>query len=465
MITLLQLELRLLLRSPVWWTTAALAILLIGFALTHGHREHERRIDNRTTMFVEEQERLATMNRLAVDMRGMNPEAAGRRFGFRYAAKPELPLDFAVTGLSDLQSDILKVSTDPVEEWLQAHEWENPHRLFYGRFDLAFVLTFLLPLAVIALAAPVLSEERDRGILPMLRTQGFSLRRILVFKLAVRYSALTAVVLFALLAFASLPLATRPLPLGLIVTDMGMLALLSAAYLLAWFCIAGLVVSFTRGSAFAMGTLTGVWVALLVLLPASVNLVLDAADSGPGRFTYTDRIREVTLEAEQQAATEMGQFYHDHPELLGRVDEDSIINYSIGRTAIMLDVEHRVAEMAESFRESQLQRNAAYRRVAPVLFPLHFQSGLMSLAGTGMERHVHFLNEVSRYHRLYRTFFFERIVRGDRFVEFHRIPRFAYREEYLAVRWGRVVTSGLLMLTLPLAVLLLRLALWRHDSD
>lgn len=463
MFTLLGLELRLLLRAPVWWTTTALVFIIIAFAFLHGFSEHERRMENRAAMFLEEQERLATMGRLAVDMGGMNPEAAGRRFGFRYAAKPQLPFDFAVTGISDLQADMLKVSTEPVEDWLHAHEWENPHRLFHGRFDLAFVLTFLLPLAVVALVSPVLSEERDRGILPILQTQGFGLRRILLLKLAVRHAAITTVVCAAFAVFGAITLAARPLPLGLMLADGLLLSFLTATYLAAWFLVAGVVVSFLRGSAFSTGLLTGLWACLLVLLPAAVNLTLDTAADGPSRFAYTDRLREATQEAEDAAAEAMGQYYHDHPELFGRDDQGSMVNYSIGRTAVMLDVEQRVADMADAFRQSQEQRRSHYGRVAPILFPLYYQSGLMDLAGTGMDRHLHFLDEVSRYHRLYRTFFFERIVRGERFVDFRRIPRFSYHEELLADRWGRLVVSAAWMLLLPSLAFGLRLMCWRNS--
>ncbi|MEJ7658781.1 MAG: hypothetical protein WKG07_03710 [Hymenobacter sp.] len=56
-------------------------------------------------------------------------------------------------------------------------------KLLVGNFDLAFVLVYLLPLFVIALGYGLLAGEQESGVLPLLRVQAASVRRLLLGKL------------------------------------------------------------------------------------------------------------------------------------------------------------------------------------------------------------------------------------------------------------------------------------------
>jgi ABC-2 type transport system permease protein len=463
----------LVLRSRAWWTVALLLALLIGFATLHSAGEHERAVENRTAMMLEEIERLASLNSLAVQVdQGKatapswrdptNPEVSGRRLGFRYAAKPFLPFGFAVVGQGDLQAEMLRVSTQPVEEWAYANEWQNPHRLFFGRFDLGFVLTFLLPLAVIVLASGVLSDEKERGILPLIRSQGPSLRVWASLKLGLRWMLLTGWVGLLLVFFIGLQVDWNAFPFGLVVIDFLWMIGLVAIYLLAWFLVAGVVVSWQGPVALSLGWLLTVWLGLLVILPAGLNLMVDTGTGGPGRYTYADQLRKSSQEVEEEGGRVLDQFYHDHPELSGGGGAAGLAEYGTLRTALMLEVERRLSGLASGYRENRAKRELVTARIGWVVFPLHFQRGLMDLAGTGPERHEHFLSEVSRYHRIYRTFFFERVVRGDSFVAYHRIPTFAYRDERLAQRWDRLWRGGVGIIALPLCLWAGRWGRWRQ---
>ena len=55
-----------------------------------------------------------------------------------------------------------------------------------GRFDLAFVTVYLLPLLVLALSFNVLSEEREQGTLALTLSQPVSARDVVGAKLAFR---------------------------------------------------------------------------------------------------------------------------------------------------------------------------------------------------------------------------------------------------------------------------------------
>jgi ABC-2 type transport system permease protein len=471
--TVIVLEWILILRSRAWWTVALLLALLIGFGTLHSAGEQKRVVANRDAMMLEEIERLASLTSQAVDVNQgrlavpswrdpTNPEVSGRRLGFRYAAKPFLPFGFGVVGQGDLQAEMLRVSTQPVEEWAHANEWQNPHRLFFGRFDLGFVLTFLLPLAVIVLASGVLSEEKERGILPLIQSQGPSLRLWTSLKLGLRWMLLTGWVGLLLVFFLGFQVDWSLYPFGVILFDFLWLVGLVALYLLAWFLLAGFVVSWQGPVALSMGSLLAVWLALLVILPAALNVMLDTRGDGPGRYTYADQLRKNSQEVEEEGGRVLDQFYHDHPELSGGDAAGGMAQYGTLRTALMLEVERRLSGLASGHRENRVTREVLTTRIGWAVFPLHFNRGLMTLAGTGPERHEHFLREVSHYHRMYRTFFFARVVRGESFVAYHRIPTFKYREERLAQRWNRLGRGAAGMIALPLFLCAVRWWRWRQ---
>jgi ABC-2 type transport system permease protein len=63
---------------------------------------------------------------------------------------------------------------------------ENPLHAATGWFDIAFVVTFLLPLMVFAFGYDVLSGERERGTLALVLAQPITPFALLVTKLAAR---------------------------------------------------------------------------------------------------------------------------------------------------------------------------------------------------------------------------------------------------------------------------------------
>ena len=69
-----------------------------------------------------------------------------------------------------------------------------------GRFDLAFVVVYLLPLLVLALSFNVLSEEREQGTLALTLSQPVSARGVVAAKLAFRALLVVGMVLAVSLA-------------------------------------------------------------------------------------------------------------------------------------------------------------------------------------------------------------------------------------------------------------------------
>jgi ABC-2 type transport system permease protein len=83
----------------------------------------------------------------------------------RHASKPHLPLSILSVGQSDLQPFAVPIRLETLFGGDPVYDFEHPRALATGSFDLGFVLTFVLPLCLGAVAAAIGAHERDQGIL------------------------------------------------------------------------------------------------------------------------------------------------------------------------------------------------------------------------------------------------------------------------------------------------------------
>lgn len=88
----------------------------------------------------------------------------GQRAPRAVAMHPQ-PLAAISVGQSDLFTHVVKPKLYGEAEALGFSELSNPVQLLFGTFDLAFVITYLLPLLVLAVSYNVLSREREQGSL------------------------------------------------------------------------------------------------------------------------------------------------------------------------------------------------------------------------------------------------------------------------------------------------------------
>lgn len=80
------------------------------------------------------------------------------------------------------------------------------------------------------------------------------------------------------------------------------------------------------------------------------------------------------------------------------------------------------------------------------------QDILTDLAGTGMARHRHFVNQVERFHAEWRAYFTPLIFRRAQMTSFDDVPRFEFDEESTGAVAARAGV-GLMGLVLPATVL------------
>ncbi|MGU3287944.1 ABC transporter permease subunit [Methylobacterium mesophilicum] len=299
---LLRAELRLLLRERLTWgiLAALLAALCLGVRTGAEHVAVERAAivgaETDAARAVREaraaHERYAQPGPLKVSYWQDPTDAFGYMHYFlaAYAVKPPTPLAALAVGQSDVQPVLTRVSFGISTVFDDtAYELGSAARLRLGSFDLAFVLVYLVPLAVIALAGARLSAEGDAGILRLIAAQPVGPRTVA----AAKFGAAALVAITAVLAETALALALNGVLGGL--TGWGMtLALLAAAiaaYVVFWVAACTLAASLWRGAVPALALLILAWACLTIALPAALSLGVDALAPVPSRIAAIDASR------------------------------------------------------------------------------------------------------------------------------------------------------------------------------
>lgn len=352
------------------------------------------------------------------------PNVLGGQGNAQPVALPPGPLATLAVGQSDLLPFYHDVSIYTNEQsFLQNGEVENPANLMVGRFDLAFVVVYLLPLLVLALGYNVLSGERERGTLALTLSQPVSARAVVGAKLLFRALLVLALALGASVGGGLLA--------G--IQDVGRLALWSAVvgfYVLFWLALAAWVNALGRSSAWNATVLVGAWLLLVVVVPAAVNLTAGLLHPLPSRVEMITVQREASNEAVNRRSELLARYLEDHPEMAGGVVPDGANTAALAWAATE-EVNRRLKEVAEGY-ESRLRSQRAlvdrYRFASPALLA---HSALLETAGTGDGRFSHFEDQVRGFAEEWRAFFVPSILAGERMTAdvLGELPSFTYREE------------------------------------
>jgi ABC-2 type transport system permease protein len=379
-----------------------------------------------------------------------SPYTVGGSMGRRYAYLPPAPLAPFSIGQSDLYPYYFQVSTASKQSFLNNYELENPENLLAGRFDLAFAVVYLFPLLILTLSYNVLSGEREQGTLAMVLSHPVSLRAIVFGRVAVR----AAVVLALGLGFATtgylLSGSEGASPESLLVW-MGIVA----AYCLFWFALSVLVNAFGKSSATNAMIVAAVWLVLVVIVPASVNLWVTTSHPIPSRVELVQAIREATNDANARAAQVMSRYFFDHPEMVPKGQAPDPNDYQARSFAIREEVERAMVPVLARYDEQLLKQQAQVDRLRYLSPAIVTQEALNDIAGTGLGRYKHFLALVDRYHQEWRDFFVPKVFAKETLAaaDYDRFPKFEFEEEPQAEVRGRVST-GLVGLVVPLALVL-----------
>lgn len=452
------------LRADATLRVLVLALMVVGaYALANGARWVRFQQQTLRTVADEEAARLAshraTVTRLAAgDSTGVAPwtnpaipSNAGGTLATRYATLPPASLASFAIGQSDLYSYYTRVSTRSKQTFIVNDEIENPVNLMAGRFDLAFVSIYLLPLLILAITYNVVSAERETGTLDLVLSQPVDVRRVLISKVLTRAAAVLGVCL--LLLIAGLAVTGTALDESATWIRLGLWAAALVFYAMFWFATALAVNGAGMHSSANAVVLLGVWLAIVVVIPAATNAAVSTLHPSPSRVELTTSLRRATNEANEQGSALLQRYYLDHPEMMGGGTAD-MNNFAARSVAVQEAVEKSMAPTLDAFEQrllAQQQLADRYRFFSPALV---MQGALFDLSGTSVYRYRHYQAQVDAFHQAWRAWFFPRIFAGAsmQVPDFDLLPRFAFAEESVHGVAARTAPA-LLGLLVPTAAL------------
>lgn len=320
-----------------------------------------------------------------------------------------------------------------------------------GRFDLAFVIVFLLPLIVLAVSYDLWSREREQRIAAMVLSQPVTLGWLIVVKVLAR--GLVVLLPAVLILTVAAACAGAGDPLGLVC-----LALIVLAYGGFWLALAVLIGLFARRSTEAAIAAGAVWLLLVAMAPALVLAGIELFAPAPSemRFAFDTKARLIQISEGQH-------LLHAAKPTPVRTPAPTIPDSVRDSYADLVATDRQLAPLLADHRRSQDARRQLMDKVRFLLPSIAAQDALDRLAGADADRALAFQEQVIRFwqqRRLLHEAYLERDAKQT-LAEYDSLPRFAFQDS------GAVFQPGLLadLAALIVAAGLILIAVWARRAQ
>lgn len=370
---------------------------------------------------------------------------------------PPGPLAELSIGEADLRPS--KATVTPVSraaDMFRFYQVDNPALLALGRFDLAFVVIYLMPLLILAMSYSVLSADRESGSLALLLSQPLTAGQLAWARILLRTALVgVAVVLGGVLSwwvFAPEPASTQALPRLLLWSTVVL------AYAAFWAALAGLVAAGNRSSDSNALILLLSWATVTLLLPAFIAVAAQSLSPTPSRLEYITAARAAENAANSQGRELVQGYLMDHPELEA-TQQSAVAPYVKSFILVQQRVDAAVAPVTAQFEQrlDQQQRiGASLAFFSPASLA---QATLAEVAGSSLGRHRRFEREARDLRSRWLAALEAPIMAGRRLTqdEFMALSRPDFDEVALASVSRRAALPTLvLLLYTGLAVILAR---------
>lgn len=427
-------EWRRLVRAPSFWLLLGVTSLFLAYGTANGLSWVKSR-ETAITYARDEQQRARDAAKAALNATGDDQQTKHLR---ERAAEPfnvgqdgtlvVLPLRPAAS-LSVGQADVFQ-STSTVSTYGKTrrrsdrYEVESPLSLEGGRFDLTFVLVYVLPLIVLALTYGLLGEEREDGTLALLLAHPIGLVSVLTAKLTTRAGALAAaaitVPLVVLTAYGALPR----------VQDIAMFVAVVVGYIAFWALLAAAVNVWVKQAASTAATLAAFWVAFVLVLPTLGSVLVTRLAPLPSRFELLDAMRTDDLK-NLDGRKLLDKWYGDHPELAREVSTES---WTERYTLVQRETMRRTRDLENAFAErqrAQYHLGNQLRFVSPAAI---VREALDVIAGNDTGRFIDFRERADAFNPTWADWFTPRITGAQKLTasDYDALPQFAEADTNVA---------------------------------
>lgn len=450
-------EWRLLRAERSIWVLSAIAVALIAYGIWNGTAWVNFQKQTIGTATAEQETRLTSVRKrlLALERDNApfdpnyfrdprNSRAVNSVYGYQWAVLPPSPLASLAIGQSDLYPYYTAVTASSRHASPQLDELQNPVQLLAGRFDLAFVVIYLLPLLIFAFSYNMLSEERENGTLSLVLAQPVTLMSLLLAKSLLRALMVTALA-------TSLSVAGF-VACGVSFSNWGMPALIwtltVAAYGLFWLGLATVINARGWSSATNAITLAGIWLVLVAIVPSVINVAISAVHPLPSRIGLVEAARD----AQDRALVQISKS-------IDPIDMDQRLRSSLLQIRA---AEKEVQPVLRRFDEQLVKQQEQVHRWRWLSPAIMTQLALTGIAGTDGERYRQFVDATEQFREQWRDFLTPLYTRQFTSTDVDSIPRFSFD---LPVRVNLAVETPLVLVLSFGVLMLFALHLCRRRSQ
>lgn len=377
----------------------------------------------------------------------------------RIAWMPTREYALLAIGQGDLFSNYKKIVlyfNDSYER--KSQELASPVEQFFGRLDVSFVWTYLLPLIILLCSFNTLSIERETGRLRLIAAQPIQLSKWLLIKIGLRFGILfSSIVIFALvfLLYFGVPVFNN-------FAGFAQLSVILLLYISFWFFLSFLVNQLGFNSGRSLILLTNLWVLLVFLIPSAINQLGQELHPIPSRLEIINHHQQVYNEIEDQLEQEMEELFRSHPDWASTdpttKDMSNSTGWNINYLAKQYVAQLKHQPIALAYEDKIDQRNqwlSQFRVFSPAMI---FQSALTDLAGTSTRYYRSFLQQSQGYAHIYRQYVFQRLFTNHAFTadEVKNLPSFKFETHSLpSLFWNNLLGLSAYMILIGLALLAL----------
>ncbi len=409
-------------RSKIVIWTAVILSLLIFLSIHTGNLAVKNQLDNIKKIKQEEKERheklLTDIEKVESGEKKVNaytnpktPYMVGGKYGSYEIFKEPGELSFISLGQSDFFPYHYRISirNRQLYSFLAGDDkMENPINQQNSNFDLAFVLIWLLPLFVITFSYNILSSEKEFGTLKLLKASSISITKILLIKILLRFIIITSISIVSILLLFYL--------YGVNISDnmsgISKLFLFICSYTLFWFLISAIVNLFSKSSIVNAGILFAVWLLLILIVPAILNIVSNYKYPVATRIEYVNFIREATYEIDNNSDKVLDEYFLSHPELGIRKSKN--MPFWVYKNALKNKIIKDVSGDFVNHRNSQFNKQVEFINNFKYLSPaIAMQQTLNKISGNSTSDFLKFQAKADECNDKWRMYFFPKILRDE----------------------------------------------------
>ena len=376
-------------------TTILLLALMVTNAVRH-IREHPKRVQEYRDAVAESLSRLTSL--ADTSLYRLAQQGPGTLY------KKPSSLHFCAEGGETLLPDRVGAGTRSQQRfWELTYPDTNINMMNVGpdvsQVDWTFIIGYILSLIALLFTFDAISGEREHGTLRLMLANAIPRHTVLIGKFLGALISTTLPFLLAMLVNLLMISSASEVHLNTEAWGrLGIILFIALLYTCLFLALGLLVSARVQRSAVSLVILLLTWVTFVAFMPSTLAALASGFSSSMASHEYTDRYGQSYRKLKK---TWRHAWYQSNDERMLRIRGE-------WHTKIAVSGERLAGEYL-TFKINQVQRARAITRISPAALLQHL---LEAFAGTGLDRHQQFTENVQRYAREYREFVVD-MERGD----------------------------------------------------